>query len=246
MINAVIINAQTQERDALKSFLSVQEDIKIPAHGIDGYDALKLTGSIKPDIVILDNRLDFIEGGEIPPLLKARSPKTAVVILTAKISDPELYRAAANEVEGLVDKETDLKILPRILRCISGGGCFISPVLAARVLRHFSAMSRERILSPVSAKRPPARIVPKPQSEPKFPSGKDPAGFLSKMELKTLTSIGEGHTSGQIAENLGLAVGTVRNNISSVMRKTGLRNRSQMARYALYYGLVPLRLPQKP
>ena len=244
MINTVIINAQSHDRDIVETFLAPQEDIKILAYGKDGYDALKFTGSIRPDIIILDNQLEFIEGGEIPPLLKIRSPSTAIVILTDKISDMDLCRAASNKVEGIVNKETELEILPKILKCVSRGGCFISPFFAARVLDHFSAMSREQLLSSVSVKKPRVRIVRKPQPEPKFPPEKDPAGFLSKMELKTLTCIGEGHTSGQIAENLGLAVGTVRNNISSVMRKTGLRNRSQMARYALYYGLVPLRLPQ--
>ena len=81
----------------------------------------------------------------------------------------------------------------------------------------------------------------KHQNEVSISSREDPLGYLSKMELRVLTNIGEGYTSGEIASNLNLAVGTVRNYISSVMRKTGLHNRSQMARYALYYGLVSLK-----
>jgi DNA-binding CsgD family transcriptional regulator len=73
-----------------------------------------------------------------------------------------------------------------------------------------------------------------------FLSGEDPAAYLSRTELKILVEIGEGHASTDIAKNLGLAVGTVRNYISSVMHKTGMNNRSQMVRYAYSCGLVPL------
>ncbi|MDR0496695.1 MAG: helix-turn-helix transcriptional regulator, partial [Treponema sp.] len=77
--------------------------------------------------------------------------------------------------------------------------------------------------------------------EEKFRSREDPTGYLSKLELQMLAYIGEGKSSDEIAGNLHLAVGTVRNYISTVMRKTGTRNRSQLARCALFYGLVPER-----
>ena len=73
-------------------------------------------------------------------------------------------------------------------------------------------------------------------------SAEEPTENLSKTELRVLTHIGEGNTSDEIAQKLGLAVGTVRNYISSVMHKTGMRNRSEMARYAFICGLVPLSL----
>ena len=225
MTKIVIINKEKQVREKIISTLSAQEDMKVLAQGKDAYDALKLIGSLKPDIVILDNHLEFIEGEEIPPLLRIRSPSTAVVILTAKISDFQLYRAVFNEVSGFVHKETDMELLPWILKCISGGGCFISPVLAARVLHLLAG--------------PPAKTQLKPAHD-KFLSGEDPTRYLSKTELQILACVGEGYTSVEIAKNLGLAVGTVRNYISSVMHKTGLHSRSQMVRYAFKYGLVPL------
>ena len=141
MIKIVIIDAQKQVRDRIMSFLSAQGDIKVLAHGKDGYDALKLIGGFKPDIALLDNHLEYIEGEEIPPLLRARSPLTAVAILTEKISDYQLYRAVSNEVAGFIHKETDMETLPWILKCISEGGSFISPSLAARVMHLMSMMS---------------------------------------------------------------------------------------------------------
>jgi len=271
MINTVIIDANRLDREKIAELLSVHNDIKVLAQGNDGYDALRLVSSLKPDIVILDNHLELIEEDEIPPLLKARSPSTAVVIMTAKISDHQLYRAASNDVSGFVYKETDMDSLPGIIKCISQGGCFISPILTVRILHLFSMLKHEGVdfSSPTlllsQDKRNPrqhmerkfpsrsSHLADKIDNRKKFirpfdsvrearsfPSGEDPIDNLSKMELRILTCIGEGCTSGEIAENLDLAVGTVRNYISSVMHKTGLNNRSQMVRYAYYYGLVPL------
>ena len=233
MINTVIINPQKQDREKIASLLLAAGDIKVLAQGKDGYDALKLIGSLKPDIAILDNHLEFIEGGEIPPLLKGRSPLTAVVILAARISDYQLCRAASNEVSGFVYTETDMDTLPGILKCVSEGGCFISPWFASRVLHILSSFNRESHNRESQTKAAECKIL-------KFSSREDPAGYLSKMELQILAHVGEGKTSEETAKNLGLAVGTVRNYISSVMRKTGVRNRSQMVRYAFFYGLVPL------
>ena len=223
MVTTVIIDSQKQERDKIVSYLSAQSEIKVLAYGKDGYDALKLTGNLKPDIVLLDNNLEFIEGGEIPPLLRIRSAQSAVVILTERISDYQLSRAVHNEVSGFVHKEKDMEALPFILKWIARGECYISPYIASRVLQLVSGMNRND-----------------PLPRGKLP-GEDPAGFLSKMELRILTCIGEGYTSDEIAGKSELAVGTVRNYISTVMHKTGLHNRSQLARYACYYGLVPLR-----
>jgi len=237
MINTVIIDAQKQDRDRISALLHAEGNIKILAHGEDGYDALKLTGCLKPDIVIMDNHLEYIEGGEIPPLLKARSPATMVVILAGKISDYQLFRAATNNVSGFVCKETDLAILPEAVKYISDGGCFISPVLAARILGLFSLLNEKSLnlnSRPMAAKNnsPLAKISP----------SNDPTGYLSKTELNILIHLSKGLPSDEIAAQLGLAVGTVRNNTSSIMKKLGLKNRTQLVRYVFDSCLV---LPAK-
>ena len=240
MITTIVINSQKQDRERLISLLSADVDIKVLASGKDGYDAIKLIGSRKPDIAILDNHLEFIKGEEISPVLKVHSPLTAVVILISRISDTQLFRAASNEVSGFIHKETDMTTLPLILKGISGGGCFISPVLASRVLRLLSLTNPENAKKRgYAVNKPRNKFYARPGL--KILSGDDPTWTLSKMELRILAYIGEGLTSMEIAQKLDLAVGTVRNYVSSVMRKTGLRNRSQIARYAFCCGIVPLR-----
>jgi DNA-binding NarL/FixJ family response regulator len=239
MIETVIINPHKNDREKISSILSDAGEIRITGQGKDGYDALKLISSLKPDIAILDNQLEYIEGEEIPPLLKIRSPSTAVVILTSRITDYQLYRAALNAVSGFICKETDFDKLPSILECVSRGGCFISPSIASRVLRIISLMHRSNnTFQGRTAKKPQLNVLEMENAG--FSVNKDPVMYLSKMELRILSKIGESLTSDEIAEQLHLAVGTVRNYISSIMRKTGMRNRLQLARYALCCGLVHL------
>jgi len=238
LIGTIIICPQKHEREKIVSRLSAEKNVKILATGKDGYDALQLIGSHKPDIAILDNNLEFIGGDEILPLLKIRSPSTAVVIVVSKINDYQLYKAATYEISGIVNKETDIDWLPIILENVSEGKCFISPALASRVLRLICSLTEKAGLNALGENKNQVRSL-----EAEYVmllSGEDPTAYLSRTELKILVQIGEGHASTDIAKNLGLAVGTVRNYISSVMHKTGMNNRSQMVRYAYSCGLVPL------
>ena len=234
MINTIIVGSQKQVRQKITSLLSSEGDIKVLAQGNDGYDALKLAGNFKPDIAILDN----IDGEEIPHLVKLRSPATAVVIIAAKISDHQIYKAASNEVAGFINKETDLDTLPMILKFISQGRSYISPAFASRILQLLcSSGYKGATVHDFATNRVPPRAE---NMDAQTLYGEDPTDYLSKTELRILVEIGEGRTSNEIAESLGIAVGTVRNCISAVMRKTGLNNRSQMVRYAFGCGLIPM------
>ena len=237
MITTVIIDALKRERDRVVSILSIQRDIKVLAHGKDGYDALKFIGSLKPDIAIMDNHLEFINGQEIPPLIRRRSPSTAIVILTSKISDYQIYRAVCNEVSGIVHKESDMDTFPWVLNYVSRGGYFISPFFTGRVLHLLSFINWNSIDVYLSAEQPQESDISK-SIKNRLPSRNDPAFCLSKTELLILSRIGEGCDSSLIAEELKLAVGTVRNYISLIMRKTGLHTRPRLVRYALRHGLV--------
>jgi len=212
----VIIDAHEQSRAKIVSTLTAQKDMTIAAEGKDAYDALKYTGSLQPDIAIIDIHLEFIEVHKMPPLVRVRSPKTALVLLTTQVSDVQLQGIVNSEVNGLVHKVTELDFLPQILKWVSEGGYFISPFLMSRVLhlRHASKQKGQAF------------------------GDHDPVEHFSKSELQILTCLGEGHSSSEISKRLSLTEGTVRNYISALMQKMRFHNRLELSRYALTHGLV--------
>ena len=230
MINTVIIDAQEQARYKVASLLSAESDIKVAAIGKDAYDALKFTGCLKPDILVIDNNLGHVEGGEIFPLLRMRSSSTMMILLAGKMNDSELLRAISNKVVGFIDRENDLNILPQALKHIYKGGCFISPALAGRVLSLVNLKNLWHKINPYAAKKK----LPLNQ----IAYSDDPVGYLSKTELQILTYLSEGLSSKEIAVELNLVIGTVRNNISFLINKLGVKSRTQLVHYAYSHGLV--------
>jgi len=239
MIRTVLIYSQDNERNMISSYLSSQGEIEIIGTGKDGYDALKITGDLKPEIAIIDNNLEFIEGSEILPLLRARSPQTSAILLTTVLDNIQIIKAVISDVAGYACMKTDFKILPEIIKCVYSGKYYISPEFADRFVQIISLegnyWQKGSSYAPFPYKFPHF----KHKLHAKFPFSEDPSSFLSKTELQILSCLGEAYTNDEIAGELKLSAGTVRNYISILIQKTGLQTRLQLVRYAIDYGLFP-------
>jgi DNA-binding NarL/FixJ family response regulator len=221
MIHTVIIDTKQEDREKTKNLLALHKDFDIRGLGKDGYDALRLITSFKPDIAILDVNLDLINGIDVLPLLKRQSPATLMVILASKIDDNQISKALSNKIAGFLLKDSDLGRLPSILKDLLGGKYYMNPLVSARVFHIFHEISHKGRSKNFLQKR----IYPIPEG-------------ISKTELQIMSCIGEGRSDKEIAEYLSLKEGTVRNYISSTIHKTGLRDRTRMAIYALITGLT--------
>jgi DNA-binding NarL/FixJ family response regulator len=222
MIRIIIIDAKQDDRKKIHKLLSRHEDFDIQGLGKDGYDAVKLVSSSKPDIAILGVNLDIINGLDVLPLLKRHSPATLVVILASKVDDSQISKALGNGIAGFLLKDTDLDGLPAILRDIRFGNYYMNPRVSTRIFHIFFKLLGG---SSKQANFISKRVHPLPKE-------------ISKTEFQIIGCIGEGRSNQEIAEHLNLTAGTVRNYISSAIHKTGMRDRTQMAIYALRNGLV--------
>jgi DNA-binding NarL/FixJ family response regulator len=221
MIRTIIIDAKQEDRKKIHKLLSRHKDFDIQGLGKDGYDAVRLVSSSKPDIAILDLNLDIINGLDVLPLLKRQSPATLVVILASKVDDDQISKALGSGIAGFLLKDLDFNELPAILKDIHFGKYYMNPQVSARVFHiFFELLDKGRQANFISK-----RVQPLPEE-------------ISKTELQIMCCIGEGRSNQEIAEYLDLTSGTVRNYISSAIHKTGVRDRTQMAIYALRNGLV--------
>lgn len=240
MIRIAIVDDQEMVRESLRILLQAQADFEVVGMGKDGYEALKLVSTLQPDVLLLDIRMPVMDGVEATETLKLKSPKTAIIILTTFDDDEYVLRAIKNGASGYLLKSTGLDELAQAIRTVHGGGSLMSPDVATKAFRLFSALAKNgehKGLSPVhpgpSSQKPgPALEEPGPLRKPVLPTN------LTKTELQIMSLIGQGWANKEVASKLGLSEGTVRNYISSILLKTGLRDRTQIAIYAVRHGLA--------
>jgi DNA-binding NarL/FixJ family response regulator len=224
MIRIVIIDDQKQEQDLIYSMLSTQKEFEITGFGKDGYDALKLAAEYRPHIIIMDLREDSVGGPELVPLIKRKSPATAVIILSGDEDDEYAGKAISAGASGYLVKKTDMNKLPDSVRSVYNGGYFINPTTVIRTFGMLSEMVKYRkIFQNNSAKNKMNRSIP---------------ACINRMELQLIAALGKCYSNKEIAASLNLKPGTVRNYLSSIMRKTGLKSRIQVAIFALKNGLT--------
>lgn len=226
MIKIIVIDDRGQERNRICAILSIQDDFEIVGFGKDSYDTLKLAADLQPDIIIINLREDNIDGPELVPLIKRKSPATAVIILnTHDEGDDDMYASKAFSAGARCYlAKNDIEKLADSVRMAYKGGLFINDSLITRIFG-------------VPSKPPEYRNTYR-----NFPSVKKTGRMIppnmNRTELQIMAFIGRGHSNKEIAESLRLKPGTVRNYLSSAMHKTGLRNRTQVAIFALVNGLT--------
>jgi DNA-binding NarL/FixJ family response regulator len=209
MIRIVIIDGKDSDRDNTKKMLSAQRDFKVVATGKDGYEAIRLADTYRPDMALLDINLSYLDGVKTASILNSRHPGMGVIILTHLEDEEHIRNAISNGVSGYLVKNKDMENLADMIRVIHGNGCLILPRAAAGSVREEPLLKKER----------------------QFPAN------LSRMELQIIRYIGKGLKNQEIAEKMRLKMGTVRNHISVILQKTALRNRTQLAVFALENGL---------
>ncbi|WP_010263493.1 response regulator [Treponema primitia] len=225
MIRIVIIDGQDSDRSKAEVVLSAQNDFQIVGVGKDGYDAITLVEICKPDIVLLDIDLPDLNGVKVASILKCRFPNTSIIIFTYLNDDKYALNAICNGVSGYLLKNTDMEKLAEIIRVINDGGCHISPYVAAKVFPHVSRLARKEY--PQLATQFPAQ-----PPDTQFPAN------LSRQELQITNYVGLGLENQEIAKKLFLKIGTIRNHITVILQKTSLRNRTQLAVFAVQNGLT--------
>jgi DNA-binding NarL/FixJ family response regulator len=224
MIKIVIIADPAGGQNFLKNRVASQKDFRILGAGKDEYDALTLVSTFRPDIVLIDEYRKNIDGIEIAPLLRIKSPSTHIIILSAFDDEEHIYKALSNRIAGYLLKNGDYGKIAESIRAVYKGGIYYTPKIASRVFILISKLIKRNGISQSNF----------PQNRTTIPP------TISGIELRIMSLIGEGLSDKEIAETINRKPGTIRNYISSVMRKAGLRNRTEIAIYALKMGLVVL------
>lgn len=218
MIRVVIADDQELLCQSLKIVLNVNSDIEVVDTARDGIAAVESVAKHRPDVVLMDIRMPLMDGVESTRVIKEKYPATKIIVLTTFEDDEYVFGALKNGASGYLLKGSGVQELVQAIRVAHSGGAMVNPSVASKMIQMFSDMAQS------SGKVPPA-------SDPR-------AASLTKGEWPVVRAVGRGLSNKEIATELCLSEGTVRNMISTVLSKLELRDRTQLAIWAVQTGAV--------
>lgn len=215
MIRIALIEDQTLVREGIESLLALAPDLQVVVAAADGIEARKLLGDENVDVVLLDLRMPRMSGLELLESYGHRMPPT--IILTTFDDDEYVVRGIRAGARGYLLKDVGFERLVEAIRLVAAGGTMIQPVITERIRAGFSDVSLGLGEGPV-------------------PSGQ--SSQLTPRELDVVRLMAAGYSNREIAHALDLAQGTVKNHISSVLAKLGVRDRTRAVLNAIEHGLI--------
>lgn len=229
-ISVLLVDDQSLLREGLRTLLELQPDIRIVGEAGDGIVAEALVERLSPDVVLMDLRMPRRDGVEATRRIVERWPAVQVLVLTTFDDDELVFQSVEAGAAGYLLKDVGSDALADAVRAAYRGESPLQPSVARKLLGRLRASPPGRDHLPVSSQetgRADARGQPvRDQVEP-----------LTQRELDVLRLLADGATNHEIARHLSLTDGTVKNYISTLLGKTGLRDRTQLAIWAIRQGL---------
>ena len=213
----IIADDQELLRESLKIVLSMDPEIEIIATCPDGKAVLDVMKREVADVILMDIRMPVMDGVYCTKLVKTDWPQTKVIILTTFDDDDFVFSALKYGASGYLLKGVGMDELIHAIKTVHSGGALINPNIASKVVSFFSEMGT------------PERFIAVDESGKKE---------ITATEWKVVSLIGLGLSNKEIASKLFLSEGTVRNYLSSILAKLMLRDRTQLAIWAVQSGVV--------
>jgi DNA-binding NarL/FixJ family response regulator len=213
MIEVCLVDDQTLVRQGIRSLLELSDSIRVVAEAGDGVQAVETIPRVKPDVVLLDMRMPGMSGLDVLNALAASNQLPPTIILTTFDDDQLVLAGLKAGARGYLLKDVSLDQLVDAVKTVAAGGSLVAPVVTQRLLSGLERMQNEF----VSLDRP------------------DP---LTDRETEILRLMAGGYSNKEIANSLGVAEGTVKNHVSNILSKLGVRDRTRAVLKAFELGIV--------
>jgi len=209
MIRVFIVEDHAIVREGISNLLELSEDVEVIGAAASAEEALTALPSAKPDVLLLDMKLPKLSGVELMQRLRASAEVPPTLILTTFEDDGLLLDGLRAGAKGYLLKDVSLEQLLSAIREIAAGGSFINPAVTERVLQ-------------AAGKASPAQ---------------GPSAELTERETHVLRLVAGGYSNREIATALEVSEGTVKNHVSSILAKLGVRDRTRAVLKGLETGL---------
>lgn len=198
-------------RVGLRALLDRHPQFEVVGEASSAREALEQVAALEPDVVVMDIRLPGTSGIEACEQIVDQHPNTKVIMLTSYAEDEMLFSAIRAGASGYVLKQIASEELVKAIEAVGRGEALLDPAVTQRVFQEVRRAVKEEEASAFA--------------------------HLSQQEKHVLLLVSEGKTNREIAKNLFLGEGTVRNYVSSILSKLGVNNRAEAAAYAVEHNL---------
>jgi len=214
-IKVMIVDDHELIREGLSKIIDMENDIDIVYKAKSGIEALEVIKDIKPDVILLDINMGELNGIETLKKIKASGSKTKIIMLTV-YDDVEYISQSVNlGANGYVLKDSDSDTLIKTIKIVNDGGSYIQPTLATQLIKHMT-------------------------TEKKSTSDKKLLDLLTRRELIVMKEISSGLNNKSISKKLNISEKTVKNHVSSILKKLELQDRTQVAIYAIKNKIIDI------
>jgi DNA-binding NarL/FixJ family response regulator len=213
MIEVCLVDDQTLVRQGIRSLLELSDSIRVVAEAGDGMQAVETIPRVRPDVVLLDMRMPGMSGLDVLNALAGSNQLPPTIILTTFDDDQLVLAGLKAGARGYLLKDVSLDQLVDAVKTVAAGGSLVAPVVTQRLLSGLERMQNEF----TSLDRP------------------DP---LTDRETEILRLMAGGYSNKEIANSLGVAEGTVKNHVSNILSKLGVRDRTRAVLKAFELGIV--------
>lgn len=214
-ITILLVDDQRLMRDGLRILLELEDDLAVIGEATDGQEAIDLYGQLQPTIVLMDVRMPGMDGVEATRRLHERWPMVKIIILTTFDEDEYIFEGLRAGALGYLLKAVSGDELAHAIRTVAAGQALIDPAVTRKLVTEFARLA------------PAQRSINDGLVEP-----------LSARETEILVHVAQGLTNREIADRLYLAEGTVKNYLTSLLGKIGVRDRTQAALRGRELGLL--------
>lgn len=209
MINVLFVDDHEMVRIGVSAYLSAQPDINVIAEADDGAPAVKLALELKPDIILMDLVMKEVDGIEATKKIMEQWPEAKIIIVTSFLDDEKVYPALEAGATSYMLKTSKASEIAKAIRATYEGQSILEPEVTGKI------MNRMR----------------KPRESP-------PHEQLTERETEILLLIAQGKTNQEIANELFIALKTVKVHVSNILGKLDVQDRTQAVIYAFQNNLV--------
>ena len=211
-IRVMIVDDHTVVRDGVATMLGRQPDISVVGEASNGREAVDISKSLSPDVILMDLRMPEMDGVEAMRLIREYNQEVKFIVLTTFDTDEYIFHAVEVGAKGFLLKDASREELFEAVRAVHRGESLVQPGVAARLLDRFAELSR--------------------------PTPDEP--LLSARELEVVQLMSTGAANKEIAVELSISESTVKTHVANIFQKLDVNDRTGAVTTAIQKGIITL------